>query len=99
MNHHLQEKHPNLHSRNLKCFIYGGLDGIITTFAIVSSCYGANLGIKPVLILGLSNVMADALSMGLGEYISSELERDYVMSELDKEDHEYNNNLEAVSIR
>ena len=42
----------------------------------------------------ISNVIADALSMGLGEYISSELERDYIISELNKEEHEYNNNLE-----
>ena len=92
--HHLQESHPNLHSKKLKCFIYGGLDGIITTFAIISSCYGAGMGIKAILILGLSNVMADALSMGLGEFISSDLERDYIKSELIKENYEYENNLE-----
>jgi len=94
MNHHLQEQHPNLHSKKLKCLIYGGLDGIITTFAIISSCFGADLSIKTVLILGLSNVIADALSMGLGEYISADLERDYIKSELDKETYEYDNNLE-----
>ena len=94
LNHHLEEKHPNLHSKNLKCLIYGGLDGIITTFAIISSCFGANMTIKTILILGFSNVIADALSMGLGEYISSDLERDYINSELEKEEYEYNNNLD-----
>ena len=92
--HHLQEDHPNLHSNNIKCFVYGGLDGIITTFAIISSCYGAGLNIKALLILGLSNVLADALSMGFGEFVSADLERDYINSELKKEDYEYENNLE-----
>jgi VIT1/CCC1 family predicted Fe2+/Mn2+ transporter len=92
--HHIKENHPNLHSGNLKCMIFGGLDGIITTFAIISSCFGANFSVKTIFILGLSNIIADALSMGLGEYISADLERDYVLSELKKEDYEYDNNLE-----
>ncbi|VVU95812.1 VIT family [seawater metagenome] len=94
LQHHLKEQHPNLHSGNLKCMIFGGLDGIITTFAIISSCFGASFGVKTIIILGISNVIADALSMGLGEYISSDLERDYVVSELKKEDYEFDNNLE-----
>ena len=91
---HLEEDHANLHSNNIKCFVYGGLDGIITTFAIISSCYGAGLNIKALLILGLSNVLADALSMGFGEFASADLERDYINSELKKVDYEYENNLE-----
>ena len=94
MDHHLKEQHPNLHSKKLKCLIFGGLDGIITTFAIISSCFGAGMTIKSVLILGLSNIIADGLSMGFGEYISADLERDYIKSELEKETLEYENNLE-----
>lgn len=93
-NHHIKENHPNLHSGNLKCMIFGGLDGIITTFAIISSCFGANMTVKVIFILGLANVIADAISMGLGEFISADLERDYIISELKKEDYEYDNNLE-----
>ena len=94
VNHHLKEQHPNLHSKNLKCLIFGGLDGIITTFAIISSCFGAGMNIKSVLILGLANIIADGLSMGFGEFISADLERDYINSELKKEEYEYDNNLE-----
>ena len=53
LNHHLREQHPNLHSRNLKCLIFGGIDGIITTFAIISSCFGASFGVKTIVILGI----------------------------------------------
>jgi len=44
--------------------VFGGLDGIITTFAIVCAAIGADLGHKTVIIMGLANLMADAISMG-----------------------------------
>lgn len=61
----------------LKQIIYGGNDGIVTTFAIVAGFAGANadgvaqVGGLAVLIFGLANLFADAVSMGLGEFLSS----------------------------
>lgn len=61
----------------LKQIIYGGNDGIVTTFAIVAGFAGANaegiaqIGGVAVLIFGLANLFADAVSMGLGEFLSS----------------------------
>lgn len=54
-----------------KSIIYGGLDGIITTFAVVSGSIGGNLSSKVVLILGISNLIADGFSMAAGDYLSS----------------------------
>ena len=51
-------------------FIYGGMDGVITTFAIVSGVAGANLPLKVIVILGLANVFADGFSMGVSNYLS-----------------------------
>ena len=53
--------------KKLRDYIYGGLDGIITTFAIVSGVAGANLSSSVVLILGFANLLADGLSMA-GHY-------------------------------
>src|SRR3989304_2687776 len=44
--------------------VYGGLDGVVTTFAIVSGVAGASLGSEVILILGLANPLADGSSMG-----------------------------------
>lgn len=61
----------------LKQIIYGGNDGIVTTFAIVAGFAGAQadgvaqIGTVAVLVFGLANLFADAVSMGLGEYLSS----------------------------
>ncbi len=61
--------------------VYGGNDGIITTFAIVSGFVGANsspeaipLGIGVVLLFGMANLLADAFSMGIGNYLSQRAE-------------------------
>jgi DNA damage-binding protein 1 len=45
----------------VKPIIFGGLDGILTSFAIVAGAAGGNLSPQVVLILGFSNIFADAL--------------------------------------
>jgi VIT1/CCC1 family predicted Fe2+/Mn2+ transporter len=57
--------------------VYGGLDGIITTFAVVSGVAGAQLGANVILILGIGNLLADGFSMGTGDYLSTKSEREY----------------------
>jgi VIT1/CCC1 family predicted Fe2+/Mn2+ transporter len=61
----------------LGSLVYGGLDGIITTFAIVSGVAGAELGARVILILGIGNLLADGFSMGTGAYLSTKSEREY----------------------
>ena len=45
----------------LQPVIFGGLDGILTSFAIVAGAAGGGLSISAVLVLGFSNIFADAL--------------------------------------
>lgn len=54
-----------------KSIVYGGLDGIITTFAVVAGSVGGNLGLTTIIILGFSNLLADGFSMAAGDYLSS----------------------------
>ncbi|WP_423190100.1 VIT1/CCC1 transporter family protein [Alkalibacterium sp. f15] len=61
----------------IKSMVYGGLDGIITTFAVVSGVAGASLAIRIVIILGFSNLLADGFSMAVGDYLSSKSEKEY----------------------
>ncbi|MCS6822686.1 MAG: VIT1/CCC1 transporter family protein [Cytophagaceae bacterium] len=57
-------------------FVYGGIDGAITTFAVVAGASGANLEIKVVIILGIANLIADGFSMSVGNFFSTKSERD-----------------------
>ena len=50
--------------------IYGANDGIITTFAVVAGVTGGALSTKAVLVVGVANLLADGLSMGVGNYLS-----------------------------
>jgi VIT1/CCC1 family predicted Fe2+/Mn2+ transporter len=56
--------------------VYGSIDGIVTTFAVVAGSVGADLTINIILILGMSNLLADGLSMSIGSYLSRKAEKD-----------------------
>jgi VIT1/CCC1 family predicted Fe2+/Mn2+ transporter len=79
------EEHGGAGSQYLGEMVYGGLDGIITTFAVVSGVAGAELGLNVVLILGLANLLADGFSMGTGAYLSAKSEREYYERERERE--------------
>ena len=57
-------------------FVYGGIDGSVTTFAVVAGSAGAGLPVSVVLILGFANLIADGFSMSVGAYLSTRSERD-----------------------
>ena len=57
-------------------FIFGAIDGLVTTFAIVSGVVGAHLATSIVLILGFANLLADGFSMGVSNYLSKKAETD-----------------------
>jgi VIT1/CCC1 family predicted Fe2+/Mn2+ transporter len=57
-------------------WMYGGIDGTITTFAIVAGVVGADLSGKVVLVLGLANLIADGFAMGAGNYSATKAELD-----------------------
>ncbi len=57
-------------------FVYGGIDGSVTTFAVVAGAAGAELGSAVVIILGFANLFADGFSMSIGSYLSTKSERD-----------------------
>ncbi len=61
---------------NLREFVYGGMDGAVTTFAVVTGAAGANLSARIILILGFANVLADGFSMAVGSYLSEKSEQD-----------------------
>lgn len=87
---HAQENHMN-GGGHIKSAVYGGLDGIITTFATVTSVAGSGLPHAVILIIGLAHLVADGLSMGLGDMLSSQAEADLVNHERKREVWEFEN--------
>lgn len=79
------EKHTQEHGQYIKSAVYGGLDGIVTTFAVVAGVAGAKLGASIVLIMGFANLIADGLSMAIGDYLSTKSEQEYARGERQRE--------------
>jgi vacuolar iron transporter family protein len=63
-------------SNYLRDWIYGGIDGAVTTFAIVAGVVGADLSAAVVLVLGFANLLADAFAMAASNYSGTKAERD-----------------------
>jgi vacuolar iron transporter family protein len=61
---------------HLRDLIYGGIDGTVTTFAIVAGVQGAGLPPLVIVALGLANVLADGFSMAAGNYSGTKADRD-----------------------
>jgi VIT1/CCC1 family predicted Fe2+/Mn2+ transporter len=57
-------------------FVFGGIDGCVTTFAVVAGASGAHLDSSVVIILGFANLIADGFSMSVGSYLSSKTEKE-----------------------
>ena len=57
-------------------FVYGGIDGSITTFAVVAGAAGAGLDSAVIIILGFANLFADGFAMSIGAYLSAKTEKD-----------------------
>jgi VIT1/CCC1 family predicted Fe2+/Mn2+ transporter len=79
-------------STYLKEIVYGGIDGIITTFAVVAGFSGAQTGPEGtipmfvVLLFGFANLFGDASSMGLGNFLSVRADQDVYRKEQKKSD-------------
>jgi len=54
----------------IRDLVYGATDGVITTFAVVAGVTGGTLSPRTVLILGVANLLADGLSMGVSNYLA-----------------------------
>ncbi len=72
-------------------FIYGSIDGAVTTFAVVAGVVGASLSPGIVLILGFANLFADGFSMATANYQASKARNEFVQMKRRQEEWEIDN--------
>ena len=98
---HLRNEHKQSPlATYIKEVVYGGVDGIITTFAVVAGFSGAALSNETttqltfviVLLFGLAKIFADGVSMGLGNFLSVRSDQDLYRSARNKEVQEIRSN-------
>jgi VIT1/CCC1 family predicted Fe2+/Mn2+ transporter len=80
----LKRKHG---SRSLSDAVLGGIDGCITTFAIVTGSVGAGFPTHVALILGTANLLADGLSMAVSNYESIKAHNEVIEATRRSEEH------------
>jgi vacuolar iron transporter family protein len=59
---------------HLRDFVYGAIDGTVTTFAVVAGVAGAGLSTSVVIILGVANLIADGFSMAVSNFLGTRAE-------------------------
>lgn len=73
------------HGEHLADAVLGATDGIVTTFAVVAGAAGAGLASGIVLVMGLANLLADGLSMAIGNYLGARSRQDFWREERERE--------------
>jgi VIT1/CCC1 family predicted Fe2+/Mn2+ transporter len=79
---------------SIENFVYGAIDGAVTTFAIVTGVVGASLSPTIILILGFANLLADGFSMATGNYLSIKTQNEFAQRERKKEEWEIENRID-----
>jgi len=83
----VREHHPEMIRKRLSMppkrqhisdAVLGGIDGCITTFAVVSGSVGAGFPSSVAVILGFANLFADGFSMAISNYESSKAEQEFI---------------------
>lgn len=87
--------HNTYSSDKVKSMIFGGLDGIITLFAITVSCHAGNLEKIKIITVCVSSMIAGAISMGHGDYFSEKAEQDYINNQYKREQWEMDNYIDG----
>jgi VIT1/CCC1 family predicted Fe2+/Mn2+ transporter len=79
---------------SIENFVYGAIDGTITTFAIVTGVVGASLSPSVIIILGFANLFADGFSMAIGNYLAVKTQNEFVQRKRKREEWEIDNRVD-----
>lgn len=81
-----EANHPN--GKYIRSLIFGFNDGTVSNLALVAGLSGAMLGNKVVILGGLADMIAGAISMGLGNYIATKSQVEFYRHEYQREKEE-----------
>ena len=76
--------------RSLRDLVFGANDGLVAAFAVVSGVHGAAVSTSIVLLAGLAELIGGTIAMGLGAFLAAKSEREFILSERQREEREVN---------
>lgn len=90
-----EKRHRTVGGNALRAAVLGGNDGLVSNFSLVMGVAGASSGQKEVLLTGLAGMIAGALSMALGEWISVKSSQELSENQMELEMEELETNPEG----
>ncbi len=90
-----EKRHRSVGGNALRAAVLGGNDGLVSNFSLVMGIAGAMSGQKEVLLTGLAGLLAGALSMALGEWISVKSSQELSENQIQLEKEEFETNPEG----
>lgn len=90
-----EKRHRSVGGNAIRAAVLGGNDGLVSNFSLVMGVAGATEGQQGVLLAGLAGLLAGALSMALGEWISVKSSQELYENQMQLEMEELNTSPEA----
>ena len=78
-------QHRDVSGGKLRPIVFGAVDGLVTNGSLIAGVGGSGLGRTALILTGLAGLVAGAVSMATGEYISVANQNELVASEVDVE--------------
>jgi DNA damage-binding protein 1 len=64
-----------------KSIVFGGTDGVITSFSVISATIGAGYTYQTVFVIGFSVIISGSIALGINEFLSSKAHKEFVQAE------------------
>jgi predicted membrane protein (TIGR00267 family) len=90
-----ESRHRSVGGNAIRAAVLGGNDGLVSNFSLVMGIAGATTGNQGVLLAGLAGLLAGALSMALGEWISVKSSQELYENQMQLEMDELETNPEG----
>jgi VIT1/CCC1 family predicted Fe2+/Mn2+ transporter len=90
-----EKRHRSIGGNALRAAVLGGNDGLVSNFSLVMGIAGATNGKSEVLLTGIAGLLAGALSMALGEWISVKSSKELFENQMQLELDELETNPEG----
>ena len=90
-----EKRHRSVGGNALRAAVLGGNDGLVSNFSLIMGIAGATSGNSAVLLAGLAGLLAGALSMALGEWISVKSSQELYENQMQLELEELETNPEG----
>ena len=90
-----ETRHRSVGGNAIRAAVLGGNDGLVSNFSLVMGIAGASSGQEGVLLAGMAGLLAGALSMALGEWISVKSSQELYENQMQIEMEELESNPEG----